>query len=275
MQAALPAAAAALLLAGCATVAGPQTPVAGVLQAAPNPDPFEPLNRALFSLGRGLDRAVARPVATAYRRILPRPARRGVHNALQNADEPMVAINDVLQGRFGAGARTLVRFATNTTVGVVGLFDPAAKAGLPHHDNGFASTLGRYGAPPGPYLYMPVLGPLNVRGAIGGGVDYVADPVALANYSGAATVNVARTSLSLADERAEAEREINALFASATDPYATVRSVFLQSEAASGAGAEPALEALPDMPAAPTETPTPPSAPKMEPPPPPPSPPPP
>ena len=189
--------AAALLLAGCATLAGPGAQPPGSERAGSNADPFEPLNRSLAGVGR------------VVRRATPRPVREGVHNVLQNADEPVVAINDVLQGRFGAGTRTLARFAANSTLGLAGLFDPAAKAGLPHHDNGFASTLGRYGVPAGPHLYLPLVGPLTVRAAIGGAVDYVTDPVSLARYPGAHDVGIARTALSMVDDREQAEPPLN------------------------------------------------------------------
>lgn len=251
--------AAALSLAGCATAPRPEVQIAGAppgagqpatVSADTNHDPFEPMNRALFSLGHGLDRAVARPIASTYRRVLPKPARRGVHNVLQNADEPGVAINDLLQGRIGVGLRTLVRFATNTTFGLAGLFDPATKAGLPHHDNGFADTLDRYGVSPGPYLYFPLLGPSSVRDAFGGVVDYVSDPVSLARYHGAATVSVSRTSLALVDTRVRLDHEITAVFSTATDPYATVRSAYRQYEATSGGEKQPPLEELPDFPTA-------------------------
>lgn len=243
----------ALLLTGCATQAGLRPGSPGGEQARYDADPLEPLNRKLFGAGRVVDKALARPAATAYRRITPGPVRRGVRNALQNADEPVVVLNDLLQGRPTAGARALVRFAANSTVGLAGLFDPAAKAGLPHHDNGFASTLSRYGVPAGPYLFLPLVGPLSLRDAIGGGVDYATDPLSLARFRGAGTVNVARTSLSLLDERAQAERNVRTLFASAADPYATARSVYLQTERAQAAGSEPALEDLPDLPSLPSQ----------------------
>lgn len=244
----------ALLLASCATAPRPgaQLLSAEMPTAEADHDPFEPLNRVLFTVGRRLDTAVSRPIAGAYRRVLPRPVRRGLRNALQNADEPGVAVNDLLQGRFRDGARTVARFAANTTLGLAGLFDPAAKAGLTHHDNGFAATLGRYGAPPGPYLYLPLLGPSSVREAIGGGVDYVTDPLSFARFPGAGRVNIGRNSLALVDARAKANHQVETLFASATDPYATARSVFLQYQASSGGDAPP-LEALPDFPAATAE----------------------
>lgn len=140
-------------------------------------------------------------------------------------------MNDVLQGRPGTGGRTLVRFVINSTVGLVGLFDPARKAGLPHHDNGFASTLGRYGVPAGPSLHLPLLGSLTVREAVGGAVDFVTDPVGLVPYHGAQNVNIARTVLGLV-----------------YDP---------EDEGTQGQAAEPALD---EGPAGSAETPSPPPA---------------
>jgi len=249
MQAPLAAPIAALLLAGCATTSppGPQPPPAAATARA---DPLEPFNRALFGVGRVLDRLVARPVAMTYRRVLPRPLRRGVRNVLQNLDEPLVAMNDLLQAHPGAGVRTLARFATNSTIGLGGLMDPATRAGLPHHDNGFGATLGRYGVPDGPYLFLPLIGPSSVRDALGGGVDYLTDPISAARYSGARTVGAARPGLSLIDDRTQAERDIQTLFNGAADPYAQARSVYLQTRAAAKGG-EPALEDLPDLPATP------------------------
>jgi phospholipid-binding lipoprotein MlaA len=238
--------AAALLLAGCATVA-PGAAASG--QAAPQTsgDPFERLNRGLFGLGGRLDRGLVRPIVNGYRRVAPGPFRRALHNVLQNADEPLVFLNDVLQLHPRAAVRTAARFGANTTVGVVGIFDPATPAGLPHHDNGFGSTLGRYGVGPGAYVYMPFLGPTSVRDMVGEGVDFATDPLSFAKFRHARTVSVARTGLDLLDEREQAEKDLQTLDASA-DPYATVRSVYLQSREAEIRGPDAPFEALPAFP---------------------------
>jgi phospholipid-binding lipoprotein MlaA len=254
---------ATLLLAGCATGTQFNPAPSGVQTLTGTLDPLEPWNRGLFGIGRMLDKVVARPAAVIYQRLIPRRVRDGLHNALQNSDEPLVAVNDLLQGHAGKGARALARFATNSTIGLAGLFDPATGAGLSHHDNGFASTLRRYGVPSGPYLFVPVIGPSTLRGVVGEAVDYMADPLSLPRYSGMRAVNVARTTISLLDQRAADEREIQALFASAADPYATTRSVFLQAQQSEQASGEPALEDLPELPlpapetSAPAESPSP------------------
>jgi hypothetical protein len=177
MEPAFAVVAAALLLASCATRAGPEAQPTGAAQA-------------------GSDRSSS-GVGVQIRRATPKPLRKGLHNVLQNADEPVVVINDGLQGRIGDGGRTLVRFVINSTIGLAGIFDVAKRAGLPHHDNGFAMTLGRYGVAPGPELHLPVVGPLTLRQAVGGAVDFVVDPLGLPSYSGSQTVNIARTLLGL------------------------------------------------------------------------------
>lgn len=237
----------ALGLAGCATVGGPAA-TGGTPSTVG--DPLEGLNRPLFGLGQAVDHGLLRPLVRGYQHS-PGLLRRALHNVLQNADEPLVLLNDVIQGRIGPAARTAVRFVSNSTVGVVGLFDPAASAGLPHHDNDFGMTLGRYGFGPGAYVYVPVLGPTTVRDAIGAGVDFVADPLAWVRIRDAKRINFARTALSLVDDRVEAEEDLLSLEAGAADPYATMRSVYLQSRAAAIKGEDAGLEPLPDLPSPP------------------------
>ena len=251
--------ASALGLAGCATLGGPGP--AG--RAAVPGDPLEGLNRPLFGAGQALDHGLVQPLVRGYQHS-PGLLRRALHNLLQNADEPLVMLNDVMQGRLGAAARTAVRFVGNSTLGLAGLFDPATSAGLPHHDNDFGLTLGRYGFGPGAYVYVPLLGPTTVRDAVGAGVDFVADPLAWVRIRDAKTINVVRTSLSLIDDRVEAEEDLRSLEAGAADPYATLRSVYLQSRAAAIKGEDAGLEALPELPP-PLEPATPPPPPSPSP----------
>jgi phospholipid-binding lipoprotein MlaA len=242
----------ALGLASCATVGA--SGAAGRVARAPG-DPLEGLNRPLFGFGQALDHGLVRPLVQGYQHS-PGLLRRALHNVLQNADEPLVLLNDVMQGRLGTAARTAVRFVSNSTLGVAGLFDPATSAGLPHHDNDFGMTLGRYGFGPGAYVYVPVLGPTSVRDAIGAGVDFVADPLAWVRIRDAKTINLARTSLSLIDDRVEAEDDLLSLEAGAADPYATLRSVYLQSRAAAIKGEDAGLEPVPDLPSPPAPAPS-------------------
>lgn len=215
-------------------------------------DPFERLNRPLYALNNVLDRAFFRPIAMLYRRVLPRPVRRGAHNFLDNLDEPIVFANDVLQLRIRDASRTAVRFAGNTTFGLLGLRDIATGAGLPHHDNNFGFTLGRLGIGPGPYLFIPALGPTTLRGLTGMGVDLYIDPLNQVRHVKSRKLEIAQVVVGMIDGRVEAESDLNDVEATATDPYATVRSVYLQDLAVRSNGGEVTLDSLPDLPTDPS-----------------------
>jgi iron complex outermembrane receptor protein len=207
--------------------------VATAVQAAPgNADPAERMNRVGFAIYETLDRRLIRPAALAYQRVLPERVRRGIEHVLSNLHEPVVAANDLLQGRFRKARAAILRFALNSTDGVLGVFDVAEKIGIPHHDNGFALTLGRAGVRPGPYLFIPIAGPSTVRDAIGSGVDGLMDPFQWFVGARLTTVLLTRTVVSGLDERASADAGMQALLADATDPYATLRSVYLQNQQA-------------------------------------------
>jgi phospholipid-binding lipoprotein MlaA len=247
-----------LLLAACATpITGPRTIVADPSVAQPakvRGDPFETLNRHLFAFGFALDRTLVRPIVGGYRRLLPRPVRHAVHNVLQNVDEPAVIFNDVLQARFTNAARAAARFSSNSIVGIGGIFDPATRMGLPHHDNSFGSTLGRYGVGPGPYFYIPLLGPMALRDAIGASVDNAIGPLPGKKFRGVHVLGAVHTTLFLVDERLEADQELQTLFSTAADPYASMRSVYLQSRQAEIAGPDAVFDVLPELPATPVST---------------------
>lgn len=175
----------ALVLGGCASTKGDRhkpsasTEADGqVLEPENNErDPFEKFNRAMFTFNLKVDRYFARPIARGYRRVIPRPARKGVSNFFSNLREPIVILNGLLQGKFKQAGSDLGRFLMNSTVGLFGLIDVATKAGLKKHDEDFGQTLGRWGVREGPYLVLPFFGPSGVRDGFGIVVDIQVDPV--------------------------------------------------------------------------------------------------
>ena len=99
--------------------------------------------------------------------MAPKRVQRSVSNFFTNLRSPIVIVNDVLQGKMKNGATDVGRFAVNTTIGVVGLFDRATPLGLERHVEDFGQTLGWWGLPPGPYLVIPLIGPSNPRDVVG------------------------------------------------------------------------------------------------------------
>jgi phospholipid-binding lipoprotein MlaA len=134
-------------------------------------DPWERLNRFTYRFNARFDEAVFLRASNAYRRI-PSPIRSGVHNFFYNLSEVDSVINYALQWRLRPGARSLGRFVINSTVGIGGLFDVAAKLKLPGAPTGLSTTLATWGMHPGPYLVIPLLGPSTLRDGLGFLGDY-------------------------------------------------------------------------------------------------------
>ena len=138
---------------------------------------FESVSRAMFKFNHTLDKAIFKPVAKGYR-ALPQPLRQGTGNAVDNLRSLLTLTNNVLQGDFSGAGVTVARFGINTTVGILGIFDPASKLGL--EDEGkedFGQTLGVWGADSGCYFVLPILGPTTARDAIGLVGNTILDPV--------------------------------------------------------------------------------------------------
>jgi phospholipid-binding lipoprotein MlaA len=148
---------------GCATAKNPR-------------DPLEPLNRKVYRFNEAVDKAVTKPVAQAYRAVVPVPVRGGITNVFGNFRDVTTAINNLLQLKVPRAASDFGRVAINSTLGILGLFDVASRIGLEKHDEDFGQTLGRWGMGPGPYLVLPFLGPSTARDTLGLVGDYFTDP---------------------------------------------------------------------------------------------------
>ena len=229
----------------------PHAPATAAAVRSTPGDPFEGFNRKVFAVNQKLDKFLFRPVAVAYRRWLPRPVRNAVHNALVNWDEPGVALNDLAQRRVSDAGKASYRFALNSTVGVLGAFDVAEKAGVPHHENGFTLTLGRYGVGSGPYLFLPIAGPSSARDLVGAGVDLVTNPLTYIHRIRSKTVEKVQTAASVLDTRARLDEDLHDIAISSTDTYATERSIYLQHVESQINGDEISLSDSPEIPGAP------------------------
>jgi phospholipid-binding lipoprotein MlaA len=207
--------AALAVFAGCATV--PKD------QLDPR-DPYESVNRSVYSFNEQVDRAVLRPTASAYRTVVPQFVRTSIGNFFSNINDVRVVLNQVLQGKFTTAYSDFGRVAINTTLGVVGLFDIASEAGIERHKEDFGQTLGWYGVEPGPYIVLPLFGPSNVRDTAGWAVDWFADPVTYVDPTGLRYgLNAGR----FVDRRADLLDATDVL-KTTLDPYQFVRDAYLQ-----------------------------------------------
>lgn len=193
-----------------------------------NGDPWENFNRGLFAVHEGVDQAVVEPVARGYRAITPSPVRGGVRNFLRNLRSPVIFVNDVLQGELGRAGATAARFGVNTTIGVGGVLDPATSMGLERHDEDFGQTLAVWGVAPGPYLFIPLMGPSNVRDTLGRLVDSAFDPLTWAEGEDADEFRVARGVFTALSTREQLLEPVDDVRANSVDPYASFRGSYMQ-----------------------------------------------
>lgn len=203
--------------------------IAGVTGCAADPerkaaDPLEPMNRAVFSFNEGLDRHVARPVATGYTKITPAPLRTAFSNFFSNLGDIGNFANNLLQFKITAATEDLMRFTFNSTFGLGGLLDWASPAGLPKHHQDFGLTLGHYGVPAGPYLVLPLFGPSSVRDASGWIFTSALSPTAYLPVEAGAPL----FGLNVVSARADMLGATDLLEQAALDKYSFVRDGYMQ-----------------------------------------------
>ena len=209
-------------------------------------DPLERVNRASYGFSMGVDRAFIGPIARGYMKVTPTPVQHRVSAVVYNLGEPSTALNDILQGHPKRMGVTSSRFLINSTIGLLGLFDVAAKLGLPPHDADFGQTFGRYGVKAGPYLYVPIMGPLHFREGVGRVFDFATDPVAMVGGGWKTTFGATRLVAQTVDTRSSADNAFRALDDS-LDPYVAARSAYGQHREALVREATGEVQVLPDF----------------------------
>ena len=202
---------------------------------------FEGFSRAMFKFNHGLDKVIFEPVAKGYR-ALPSPVRKGTGNAVDNLRSLLTLSNHILQGDFREAGTTAGRFAVNTTVGILGIFDPAAKLGLEEQGKeDFGQTLGAWGADSGCYFVLPVLGPTTTRDAVGLVGNVFLDPVYQITHNTEIRNGVVGNgnysehnyyyyrSTGAVDFRAKNIESFDSLEENSIDLYASLKSLYLQN----------------------------------------------
>ena len=200
----------------------------------PVKDCFEGLNRATFSLNQGLDKAIFKPVAKAYR-TLPSPVRKGTFNVLENLSSLITIPNNVLQGQLKTAGVNTGRFIVNTTIGILGIFDVATEMGFSEYEKeDYGQTLAVWGVGPGCYLVLPVLGPSTIRDTAGSFINVMGgDPY----YNVSAHGNnqyldrsdyMLTKTITAIDFRAKNLETLENLEKNSLDFYASVKSLYLQ-----------------------------------------------
>ncbi len=216
-------------LAGCATPP-PTSDIEAVAEFKELNDPLEPANRVLFRSEDRFHRFVLRPIAQAYRFVIPGAMRGGIHNVLNNLGTPVELSNDVLDGKSRRAGDTMMRFLINTSVGILGIAEVAAQWGYPDHDADFGMTLALWGLPEGPYLFLPGFGPSNPRDAAGLAIDTVINPLTWLGQGAAVKgLDWSHYTMTAIDQYERRLDDIDSTRRLALDPYATFRTLYRQN----------------------------------------------
>ncbi len=190
-------------------------------------DPFERVNRAVFSFNETADEYVIKPVAEAYKFVLPEFVRTGVTNFFSNINDVLIAANNLLQGKPSNAASDIGRFLVNSTIGILGLFDVATDMGLDKNREDFGQTLGVWGVADGPYMVLPFFGASNVRDTVGLVVDIETDFMLNTNKLDS-DEKLAVNGLRVINRRADLLDAGQLLEDAAFDKYSFVRDGYIQ-----------------------------------------------
>ena len=199
----------------------PPEPEAGIGGSS---DPFEPVNRASWKFNYNyLDKYALRPVVHGYVAWVPQPLRNGMGNFVHNFDEPGNTINNLLVGRVLDSGRSVLRFALNSTVGLLGFIDVADGMGLEPRPMSMNTVLGKATVNQGPYFMIPIYGPTTLRGAIGDTVDGLYFPYAQMSWG----MRAGHWVLDGLDSRSRIVDQ-EAVLDNSLDPYLSAKDFYLQ-----------------------------------------------
>ncbi|MBT8090179.1 MAG: VacJ family lipoprotein [Gammaproteobacteria bacterium] len=188
-------------------------------------DPWEPLNRTLYSVNTAVDTVSLKPLAKGYDKVMPRPVRNSVSHFMDNLVTPASALNNFLQWKPAYGFTELARFVFNSTLGIAGLFDVATTGGIEARREDFGQTAAVWGVPPGPYVMLPLLGPSTLRDALMRPLDILSNP--LYHYE-VTSVRDKLTVLRIIDLRYRL-LAVDKLLEGSKDKYITTRESYLQN----------------------------------------------
>jgi phospholipid-binding lipoprotein MlaA len=197
-------------------------------------DPLADLNAKSYVVIQAVDQAVVGPVSMGYKSGMPKPLRLGLRNFLRNLEEPVIAFNYLLQLKPGRAVKSVGRFAVNSTIGVGGLVDMAKRKpfNLPYTPNGFANTFACYGIGPGPYFFLPLIGPTTLRDIIGVGLDRAALPAVVGAPLDQPYYAIPSNVIDSLNDRIDIDEQLKEIRGNSGDPYVATRDLYLRQRKA-------------------------------------------
>jgi len=211
-------------------------------------DPLESFNRTMHTFNKGVDTAVLRPLSQGYEYAVPETIKHVVNNEVRYVQLPVTLANNVLQGDISRAGDTAARIVVNSTIGGLGLLDPATEMGIPEHSEDFGQTLAVWGVGSGPYVELPLLGPSTIRDGVSRVGDLALNPL---TYVGSGTtttiVKAAETPVRIVDTRYRFRPLIDEVLYETEDSYSVVRNTYLQRRRNAILNGQVTEDVLPDF----------------------------
>jgi len=197
-------------------------------------DPLVQLNAKSFEVVQAVDQVFTAPLAMGYRKSVPSPIRSGLRNFLRNLEEPVSALNYLLQLKPGRAAKSVVRFTFNSTIGVGGLVDVAKRQplNLPYRQNGFANTFACYGIGDGPFFFLPLVGPITLRDLVGLTLDKPLFTLAIGKPFNRPYYSIPAITIDALNDRIEQDAVLTKMREESPDPYVATRELYLKQRRA-------------------------------------------
>lgn len=192
-------------------------------------DPYEKANRSIHEVNRGIDRFFFRPASKGYVTIVPDSMVTSFSHFADNISEPANMVNAILQGDMQKAGTALGRFLMNSTIGFLGLADPATEFGLPARHTDFGETLHVWGFQEGAYVELPVLGPSNERDTVGTFVDFFLNPLEFARNNPADNIGTYAEIVQRMGDRGRYSDTVDSVLYDSEDSYAQLRLIYLQA----------------------------------------------
>ncbi|MGV6848415.1 MAG: MlaA family lipoprotein [Marinibacterium sp.] len=211
------------LLAACSTPSGDDLGPAGIR------DPLENVNRSVHKFNKDVDTAFLRPLSIGYTTVLPDVMEDSVVYFNQNLSMPKVAINGLLQADLKTFVIAIARFGLNSTIGGLGLSDPATEFGLPAVDADFGETLHVWGLGEGAYLELPFFGPSTVRDAVGKVVDIGLNPFSYIGNNPLGNAKLGTDIASVMTRRGRFLDTVDSVLYESADSYTQSQLIYLQN----------------------------------------------
>ncbi|MBN9542582.1 MAG: VacJ family lipoprotein [Alphaproteobacteria bacterium] len=190
-------------------------------------DPFEKLNRAIYSFNKGLDTVALEPISKVYKKVVPDFAKNRVNDFFVNLSEPVSMINHLLQGNGEGFFQSFSRFLVNSTLGLLGTMDIAGLNGVKKMNTGFADTMANACITSGSYVVLPILGPSSTRDTFGLVLDSVSDPF---NYILHKDATLSLKGLQIVHNRDKYAQYLKDIKDLSFDEYTMVKSTYSQKQ---------------------------------------------